>query len=223
MDTNIKVINLGMVNTYVIQGKQTILVDTGMKGNDKKILKALHAMGLHPQDIKLIVLTHCHEDHIGSLDALVEATGAQVLIDSLEYDTWCGNEPADIEPLNFIVKKMMDRASKKEVEVHVPHVDIKMTETFDLSDFGINGKVYRTPGHSKGSISILLDNGSCFIGDQLMAMMPFSKPKKPFLAYSLDEIKKSIKGLVNLGATTFYLSHGKCYSKEKVLKTLNTF
>ncbi|NIN35076.1 MAG: hypothetical protein GTO60_08310, partial [Gammaproteobacteria bacterium] len=45
--------------------------------------------------------------------------------------------------------------------------DILVDDVFDLSEYGISGKIIHTPGHSQGSISIILDNGETLVGDMV--------------------------------------------------------
>ncbi len=56
-----------------------------------------------------------------------------------------------------------------------------------------------------------------------MAMMPWSKPGKPILAYDLDLIKKSMLKLIDMGAKTFYFSHGKSYDVKEIKAVLDAF
>ena len=69
----------GLVNEYVLETADgDVLIDTGFPGSTDKILSALKMIGKTPQDIKHILLTHAHPDHIGSAAALKQATGASV-------------------------------------------------------------------------------------------------------------------------------------------------
>ena len=45
--------------------------------------------------------------------------------------------------------------------------DILVDDVFGLSEYGISGKIIHTPGHSQGSMSIILDNGETLIGDMV--------------------------------------------------------
>jgi glyoxylase-like metal-dependent hydrolase (beta-lactamase superfamily II) len=75
-------ISLGMVNCYLLMGSndQSVLVDCGVPGSDKIILKKLGEIGVKPSSLKLILITHGHADHMGSVSALREATGAKTAI-----------------------------------------------------------------------------------------------------------------------------------------------
>ena len=56
-----------MCGTYLIyRPGEAILVDSGNKGSEEKILKTLKGLGLEPGMLKLLILTHVHFDHAGS-------------------------------------------------------------------------------------------------------------------------------------------------------------
>jgi hydroxyacylglutathione hydrolase len=64
-------IQLGTSNTYLIQGDDgCVLVDAGNPHQEKRFFRLLGQYGLRPEDIRLIVVTHVHFDHVGSLSAI---------------------------------------------------------------------------------------------------------------------------------------------------------
>ena len=63
----IKIIKVGICNCYIIKDEGTILIDTGMPGKCKQFSKGLKKVGINPKEIKAIVITHCHFDHIGCI------------------------------------------------------------------------------------------------------------------------------------------------------------
>ena len=69
-------ISLGFVNTFVIDVDGLTLIDTGVSSSVERIIAAVRALGRQPTEIKHILLTHCHADHTGSLQALKAVTGA---------------------------------------------------------------------------------------------------------------------------------------------------
>ena len=79
------VIPVGAVNTFYIDSPEgSILIDTGFPGSADLILKAIGELGRKPADLRHIILTHAHPDHIGSYAALKRATGAQGYIHPLD-------------------------------------------------------------------------------------------------------------------------------------------
>lgn len=71
--------NLGFVNAYVIaRGKEAMIVDTGTAGNEAEIEKALRSLSMRWSNVRHVVLTHRHPDHVGSLPAVMrKATSAR--------------------------------------------------------------------------------------------------------------------------------------------------
>src|ERR1700722_20455718 len=81
------VIPVGPVNTFLLDSPDgCALIDTGVSGSAAAILRALHALGKQPTDVRHILLTHAHPDHIGSLAALKKVTAAEAYIHPLDAD-----------------------------------------------------------------------------------------------------------------------------------------
>jgi len=223
----VTVIKFRMVNAYLLAGeKGCVLVDTGVRGSEGKILEAAEALGFAPHDIKLIILTHGHTDHYGSVQALAEKTGAEVLVHKAEYDLMVKGGVEGLKGFSFFGKLMVGmlrRVAKSREETLEYKADILIEDTYDLSPYGIEGKIICTPGHTPGSVSVLLDDGKVIIGDSLMAMMPWSKLGKPLIGYDLNNIKTSMNKLIELGANRFYLSHGSVYDVEIIRNALKRF
>ena len=69
----------GLVNVYLLDTDGgLVLLDTGFPGTAPKILAGIKQLGQAPADVRHIVLTHCHPDHIGSAAVLKRETGATV-------------------------------------------------------------------------------------------------------------------------------------------------
>jgi glyoxylase-like metal-dependent hydrolase (beta-lactamase superfamily II) len=81
------VIPVGPVNIYLLDSPDgCALIDTGVSGSVGAVLRALHALGKQPGDVRHIIVTHAHPDHIGSLAPLKKITGAEVYIHPLDAD-----------------------------------------------------------------------------------------------------------------------------------------
>ncbi len=76
---------------YLLEGGEGLtLIDTSIGSAGKKILKQLQAAGHQPKDVKHIIITHAHPDHVGSLKMLKEATGATVIASAFEKPVIAG-------------------------------------------------------------------------------------------------------------------------------------
>lgn len=85
--------------------------------------------------------------------------------------------------------------------------DIIIDDSFDLSEYGIKGKVISTPGHTLGSVSVILENGDAIVGDLLIGSFSSKKPSLPFWADDLEELKRSIGKLIKYAPKKVYIAH----------------
>ena len=90
-----------------------------------------------------------------------------------------------------------------------------------LGDYGIPGKIIYTPGHSMGSVSVLLETGDAFVGDLAMNAFPLRlSPGLPIFAEDVQKVKESWRRLLDEGAKTVYPAHGKPFAAEVIRRVL---
>ena len=145
-------------NAYVVElDDGVLLVDTGMPGNAPRILAALTRLGRRPSDVRHIVLTHWHLDHMGSAAELRRLTGAQVAIHELDAPVLAGGErPAKGRRMMGILLRVF------RVAPLVADVTLR-------SGDAIGGlEVIHVPGHTAGSIALRRADGVVLSGDALL-------------------------------------------------------
>ncbi len=162
-------ISLGTVNVFLIEGKDLTLVDTGTKGSEARIFKAMQKGGKDPQDIKRIILTHSHPDHAGCAASLSGQLNAPLYAhqeDALLVEQGiAGRLQNQVSPglfhkfvFSFFIKKAPLEISPASV-----HERLADGDTIPLAG-GL--EVIHTPGHSAGHIALLLkDEGVLIAGD----------------------------------------------------------
>ncbi|NPE30159.1 MBL fold metallo-hydrolase [Methanococcoides sp. SA1] len=148
------------VHSYLIYGRDICLVDCGVAGSENIIFDHIKATGRDPDEISLIVQTHSHADHTGSTPAIKELTGCKVAAhrDAVEWI-----EHPDIQA------KIRPVPGFENISGGPFRVD-EILEDGDLIELDdvLSMKVMHTPGHSKGSISLmLLPDNVLFTGDAL--------------------------------------------------------
>ncbi len=146
------------VYSYLIIGDKICLIDSGVVSSEEVIFNYMEKIGLKPDDISLMILSHSHPDHIGSAKSIKEKSSCKVAAHSGEK-SW-------IEDVDLQAKERPVPNFHSLVEGSVTVDDI--LEDGDLLDLGknINLKIIHTPGHSKGSISLLMEEeGILFTGD----------------------------------------------------------
>ncbi|MBI5593241.1 MAG: hypothetical protein HY881_22500 [Deltaproteobacteria bacterium] len=109
------------------------------------------------------------------------------------------------------------------INVPATNVDIILgDEAFSLAEFGIAGKVISTPGHSPGSVSVVLDTGDAFVGDLAMNAFPMClSPSLPIFAENIQKVKDSWKLIFDCGAKMIYPAHGNPFSAEIIRRVLS--
>ncbi|KGK98774.1 beta-lactamase [Methanococcoides methylutens] len=148
------------VYSYIICGKNVCLVDCGVASSEDVIFDYMKKTGRDPQDISLIVQTHSHADHIGSTPAIKELTGCEV---AAHGDAVGWIEHPDIQLRERPIPNFNTLTGGP---VKVDRV-LEDGDVFDLGE-GMSLQVIHTPGHSKGSISLLLSpDNVLFSGDAI--------------------------------------------------------
>jgi glyoxylase-like metal-dependent hydrolase (beta-lactamase superfamily II) len=219
---DIEIIKVGITNCYVIKQESVILVDAGMPGKFNEFSKGLKDKGIHPKEIKAIIITHCHWDHIGCAKKIKEMTAAKVVVQKYEKNVLIKGEPLmppGVTRWGKILGAFIKRLSRK-FSIDPCEVDIVIgEEDYPLEQFGIKGKIVFTPGHSQGSISVLLDSGDAFVGDMAMNGLPLTiGPNLPIFAEDLSAVKTSWRKLIDKGVKTIYPAHGKSFPVSKLMK-----
>ena len=225
MSVSIHTIPLGIDRVHIIRGEKTIIVDGGMAGQAKKFAKAIEKLSIKPEDIKLIVLTHGHWDHVGSAKEIKDLTGARIALHQEEKD-WLEKSLTPLPPAVTVWGKIMFKIMKMfESSLRFPaaKVDIVLgNNELSLTEYGIPGKIIYTPGHTKGSVSVLLETGEAFVGDLAMSGPPLRlSPGLPIFADDMKKVKESLKLLIDAGAKTIYPAHGKSFSVDIIRKALS--
>jgi glyoxylase-like metal-dependent hydrolase (beta-lactamase superfamily II) len=218
MNIRIHPIKLGVDNCYIVQGEGTIMIDGGSPGQAARFRKAMEALPIHPRSIRLIVITHGHWDHIGSARDIQEITGAKIAMHQREKD-WLEKAlkplPPAVTTWGTIFKATMGMFLPL-VQFPPAHVDVVLDdEERSLADYGIPGKILYTPGHSMGSVSVLLGTGDAFVGDLAMNGFPLRlNPGLPIFAEDMQKVKESWRRLLDEGTKMVYPAHGKPFPAE---------
>jgi hydroxyacylglutathione hydrolase len=148
------------VYSYILVGETITLIDTGVAGCENAIFDYIRLIGHDPREISLIILTHSHPDHIGAAKAIREATGCSVMAHPAER-AWI----EDVDRQNR-ERPVPGFSTLVGGSVQLDHelaegdgIDTDGTEEYEI-------QVYHTPGHSAGSVSLLIQGeGALFCGD----------------------------------------------------------
>ena len=152
----IKQIKYSSTNTYLIKGTcGTLLFDTGWAGTLQAFCHAMGEAGEKVQDITYILISHYHPDHMGIAQEIADM-GPVICAADIQKDFLHSSDRifAKDKKANFTPIK----------DENVKFFTLENSRAF-LNELGIEGAIYKTPGHSDDSISLMLDTGELFVGD----------------------------------------------------------
>jgi glyoxylase-like metal-dependent hydrolase (beta-lactamase superfamily II) len=207
----------GHPNSFLILGARPILIDTGLPGSSGAILSALKEHSVDPRDLALIIITHAHIDHTGSVAALKEATGAPVLIHTRDAGYLRNGESAPAKPNALLGRLLRLLIGRKKLDPSLAvEPDIIIDGEYPLDAFGIPGRIIPTPGHTSGSISVILPGTACICGDLIMGMLPPSRPRISIFAEDPGEVIRSIRTILDTSTPVIYTGHGGPFTPQSL-------
>ncbi len=198
-----------IANPYLIVDTDGLtLIDTGLPGSDKKILKYMSERGYAPKDLACIILTHADIDHVGGLAALKRVTGAHTYASAIEAEAIAKGTPSRaIRPLSFGRRFVMSvvRRFFKPKPVQVDNI------LFDGQVLPVLGglQVLATPGHTPGHISLYSPStGVLFVGDSIVSRAGALVSSLPANTWDAQKAAESVRRQSALSPRVVCSGHG---------------
>ncbi|MCO6186356.1 MBL fold metallo-hydrolase [Rhizobium sp. L1K21] len=215
---------LYMINAFVISTDSgAVIVDTGLPGMAGKFHAALASDGKDWSDVKLIIVTHAHVDHAGAAARLRQLTGAPILAhqaDRLYYNHTKQIHYCPTGPFGRLFKATGLAAAP--YDAFEADIELAGFEQFSLREFGIEGHVEFTPGHTEGSLSVLLDNGNALVSDLVASgillggIIRLKHPKRPPFEDDPRLVADQLQRLIDNGSTHFHIGHGATLGSTQI-------
>ena len=203
------------MNCYLIKtDKGCFLIDTGIKKKRHQLERELEKAGCKPGDLKMIIITHGHFDHVGNATYLRDKYGARIAMHKEDMRMIEGGDLfIDTKGgiLIGLIGMLMKLLGLSEYERFIP--DIFLENDQDLSEYGLLAAIIHTPGHSRGSISILTGDGGLFCGDI------FDNVKEPEKTSLIDDrvvFEVSVEKLRRLNCVRIYPGHGNPFNVREL-------
>jgi len=221
---DLKVYNVGYgyFNVFLLttQGKH-IMIDSGIAGNEMKIMKNLKRLGIDISQVELLILTHVHGDHAGGAAYFQQKYGIPVLVHKNEVAI---AEKGIIDHLTIgTPKKKLAEWVKKRAHYKFPAFSpnvVLETKTLALTPYGFPGRLVHAGGHTSGSLCYALGD-SIFIGDLLRGQLLFRmKPANHFFADNKESVYSILYKLLEKEYQTYFVGHGGPLKKENVKQFL---
>lgn len=195
-------------NVYIITEPDGLtVIDAGMPGAERRILAAISALGRSPRDVRHILLTHQHVDHIGGLAALANATGAQTW--ASEGDTPAIEGRAEREaphgPLGIVFRAVFFARLRPAAIGAV----VREGDTLPVLSGEGGLRVIETPGHTVGHVSFYLPaRRLLFAGDAVRSGSGRLVVPPAMLNLDTPMALRSVGKLATLDVDTCLSGHG---------------
>lgn len=192
-------------NSFLLAEAELTLVDAGMMGSRIMLERYLRRIGRRMDELRRIICTHGHPDHIGGVQELVrDRDDVAVLI-----------HPADLEGLRLPFREALARTEERSVRrgrliqylTRAPSGAEPVEDGVVLPILG-GVRVVHTPGHTPGSICLYAGQLKVlFTGDVLQVVRGRLAYASAFFSHDHAGARASIERLTQLDVETIALSH----------------
>lgn len=221
-------VKLGFTRSYLLRCDDGyMLIDTSYPDYFPQFQQSIANSGIDVSEIKYLLLTHHHDDHAGFAAELVRKSGCQVIVHrNAVAPLKQGGSEDTMHPVNRRVKFLFSIFRLFHRQFRYPPLileegDIILTgdDSELLEQIGIDGKILHTPGHSRDSISVILSDGSAFVGDVAMNFLRITGiGHRPIYIEDIDTVYGSWQTLTEQGARVIYPSHGEPFLAQELAR-----
>jgi glyoxylase-like metal-dependent hydrolase (beta-lactamase superfamily II) len=190
------------------------LIDTGTPGLLPGIKAALKMLDMHFGDVKRVIVTHHDLDHIGSLEAVVAASGAEVWTSLAEVPyVQDGRRAQKMPPADRVDELLPNLPEKVRATIkNMPGVRVPVARTLqdgEWLDLAGGTRVVFTPGHTVGHLCLFVEaEGILISGDALTSDSGELHGPTPQATPDMPEALRSVSKLVGLPVDKIITYHG---------------
>ncbi len=210
----------GRSNVFLIScDQQNILIDTGPGFMSQRLLQRLEKLKI--KTIDYLILTHSHFDHAANASLIKEKFGARAVIHQSEAEYLNSGDspmPAGTNAFSAWLVRNFSQKLVNTVRYKSCPADILVNDSLNLTSTGIN--IIHTPGHTIGSLSIIVDQEIALVGDTMFGIFPGSC--FPPFADNVTSLIRSWEGLINTGCGLYLPSHGRGRTRHDLAESLKS-
>jgi glyoxylase-like metal-dependent hydrolase (beta-lactamase superfamily II) len=190
-------------NSYLVLADDgAAVIDTGMPGNEKRVVEYAKRVGVESAKLQYIVLTHPDIDHSGSVAKLKGLTNAKVAIHEADAPRLAGEKK--LKEVKGATGVLLGAAG-----VFMHFTPVKPDILLKDSDSILGLTVIHTPGHTDGSICLYRENEAIFVGDALRTDSG-GKPSLPSgsMTVNMEQAKESARKISTYRYDVLLPGHG---------------
>lgn len=197
-------IRISYANCYLLSGEGgSILIDTCNYKDGERILKRIR-----DRNVRLILLTHCHFDHVSSAKYLADRLNVPIAMSGADLHLLGKGQLSVLHastPLGRLFSAFSQPVLKKATySWFMP--DILLEDGQSLAEYGVNARVVALPGHTKGSVGVLTEEDGIIVGD---AMFNLLRPTAARIYEDEELMLESVAKIRASVADTIYVGHGR--------------
>jgi glyoxylase-like metal-dependent hydrolase (beta-lactamase superfamily II) len=187
---------------YLIESQENTLIDTGFPGRAQKMLEEIKGLGVRPDSIRYILLTHHDVDHIGNAKRLQDITGAELWVpeEDIPYITGEKNRPG--------VKRIIQSI----IRLDKPVINGRYAPNQCFGEI----RAIHAPGHTPGH-TIFAFRNVLFTGDLFKTKSGALKPMPGYMNWSQAEVAKSLGILKTLDYEWLCPAHGEPVKRSRAV------
>jgi hydroxyacylglutathione hydrolase len=197
-------------------GEKNLLIDTSPKFLWRLLTWRLNKLNI--RHINFLILTHTHMDHAGNSAKIKEKYKALVIVHQSEASFLTTGDNIIPKGTNSFSNLLINLAKNIAPLIRYKPCayDLTVDKRLELNDYGFNAYIMHTPGHTKGSISVIVDNEVAIVGDCMFGI--FNGSVFPPFATDIGQMIESWGKLLDTGCSLFLPSHGSADNRLLVEK-----
>ncbi|NOZ45425.1 MAG: MBL fold metallo-hydrolase [Chlorobi bacterium] len=228
IDKNIQIhqVYSGFYNSFLVcVNNNCVLIDTGREAGYKRLYQNIIKKINTSSQLKALILTHTHFDHCENAFRLKKDFGVKVIVSTFEANYLSSGYcplPKGTNKISDFLSGFGHRILKNYFSYQPVKADILISGKQNLNKLGFPElEIFPTPGHTKGSISVIVNKKIAIVGDALLRIIQNST--FPPYADDVPELIKSWKVLLNTDCTMFLPGHGFEISKDELAKNYKKY
>ncbi len=215
-----EILNFGdkFINRWAFPcGDGYCLIDTGYERNYSDFKEKLAEKKIDLKDIKFVVITHMHADHVGFLKELLKDTDALLIYDASDkkrLEAGKNNLNTYISRFEYLIVSKMSAAFVDQTQCFpaVFYQNYADARTQPLAEYGI--ELISLKGHTECDLCVKFDD-KIFCGDLCMTGIGSSR-RAPMWIYNKYDMLSSWDTLMKTGAKYIYPGHGKPFFTQEL-------